>query len=148
VKRIKKKPEKVEKVDDDDDDEEIEGLDNTDVGNKQKEHDQIKYVLSQLNTAQQHRYEYYRRSGFQRTNIKRLMQNIANCPISQTMAIVMSGITKVYVGELIEIARTVMGEWNEAPGPLRPRHIREAYRRLKMEEITGNSKYTPRFFSR
>lgn len=61
-----------------------------------------RFLLSQLSPEQQQRYEFFRRSGFQRSTIKKVMQNVANTPISQTMAIVMAGISKVYVGELVE----------------------------------------------
>lgn len=65
-------------------------------------HARCRFLLSQLSPEQQQRYEFFRRSGFQRSTIKRVMQNVANTPISQTMAIVMAGISKVYVGELVE----------------------------------------------
>ena len=48
------------------------------------------------------------------------------------MAIVMAGITKVFVGEVIELARDCQRELDPdmPPGaPLLPRHIREAHRR-------------------
>eukprot|EP01111_Echinosteliopsis_oligospora_P014185 TRINITY_DN5289_c0_g1_i2.p1 TRINITY_DN5289_c0_g1~~TRINITY_DN5289_c0_g1_i2.p1 ORF type:complete len:186 (-),score=33.17 TRINITY_DN5289_c0_g1_i2:24-581(-) len=92
--------------------------------------DNIRALLSQFNHDQQNRYEYYRRAAFQRTNIKKVMQTVANSAVSQTMSIVMGGITKVFVGELIETARTVMDEWKEN-GPIKPRHLREAYRRMR-----------------
>ncbi|GKE44542.1 transcription initiation factor TFIID subunit 11 [Tanacetum coccineum] len=47
------------------------------------------------------------------------------------------GIAKIFVGELVETAKGVMRERSET-GPIRPCHIREAYRRLKLE---GNLKY-------
>ncbi|CAM6112763.1 unnamed protein product [Calypogeia fissa] len=78
------------------------------------------------------RYECYRRSGFQRANMRRLLASVAGCPISIPMTIVMSGISKMFVGELVEIGRIVMTERNDV-GPIRPCHIREAYRRLKLE---------------
>ena len=71
------------------------------------------------------------------------MNNTSNQPINQKMGIVMAGISKIFVGEIVEtgsikqlnfsqiyIARTAMDEWGEI-GPLRPQHLREAYRRLK-----------------
>jgi transcription initiation factor TFIID subunit 11 len=82
-------------------------------------HDE-RMLLSQFTPEQSNRFEYYRRSSFQRGNIKKvkqsilrifrtqciplqLMQNVAGVPpINQKMAIVMSGITKVFVGELVE----------------------------------------------
>ncbi|GJV52474.1 transcription initiation factor TFIID subunit 11-like protein [Tanacetum coccineum] len=42
------------------------------------------------------------------------------------------GIAKIFVGELVETAKVVMRERSET-GPIRPCHIREAYRRLKPE---------------
>eukprot|EP00252_Welwitschia_mirabilis_P021237 TRINITY_DN5379_c0_g1_i1.p1 TRINITY_DN5379_c0_g1~~TRINITY_DN5379_c0_g1_i1.p1 ORF type:complete len:212 (+),score=46.51 TRINITY_DN5379_c0_g1_i1:362-997(+) len=89
-------------------------------------------ILSQLTPDQMNRYESFRRSGFQKANMRRVLQSIAGCPISLPMTIVMSGVAKTYVGELVETSRVVMTERNET-GPIRPCHIREAYRRLKLE---------------
>ncbi|MCO5594872.1 hypothetical protein L7F22_048907 [Adiantum nelumboides] len=61
-----------------------------------------------------------------------LLQSVAGCPISAPMTIVMSGIAKMFVGELVETGRRVMTERKET-GPTRPCHIREAYRRLKLK---------------
>lgn len=139
-----------------------------------------RFLLSQLSPEQQQRYEFFRRSGFQRSTIKKVMQNVANTPISQTMAIVMAGISKVYVGELVETgtryspsmmsrgilhldrrdpqhsrplshgrfaARGVMDEWGDPAGPLQPRHIREAYRRLKQtNSVPSPARSTKRLF--
>ncbi|PKU63468.1 hypothetical protein MA16_Dca022119 [Dendrobium catenatum] len=52
--------------------------------------------------------------------------------ISVPMTIVVSGIAKMFVGELVETGRIVMRERKES-GPIRPCHIREACRRLKLE---------------
>ncbi|EGC36608.1 hypothetical protein DICPUDRAFT_12712, partial [Dictyostelium purpureum] len=87
-------------------------------------------LIQHFNEEQQTRFEYYKRSSFQRANIKKVMQSVLSAPVNQTSAIVMGGIAKVFVGEIVELARTIMEEWREN-GPIRPRHIREAYRRLK-----------------
>ncbi|KAK2981678.1 hypothetical protein RJ640_010448, partial [Escallonia rubra] len=90
-------------------------------------------ILSQFTEEQMSRYESFRRSGFQKANMKRLLASITgSAKISIPMTIVVSGIAKIFVGELVETARTVMIERKES-GPIRPCHIRESYRRLKLE---------------
>ncbi|XP_008793134.2 transcription initiation factor TFIID subunit 11 [Phoenix dactylifera] len=90
-------------------------------------------ILSQFTEEQMSRYESFRRSGFQKANMKRLLTSITGTQkISVPMTIVVSGIGKMFVGELVETARIIMTERKES-GPIRPCHIREAYRRMKLE---------------
>ncbi|THU46486.1 hypothetical protein C4D60_Mb09t05460 [Musa balbisiana] len=90
-------------------------------------------ILSQFTEEQMSRYESFRRSGFQKANMRRLLTSITGSQkISIPMTIVVSGIAKMFVGELIETGKIVMTERKES-GPIRPCHIREAYRRLKLE---------------
>ncbi|KAM0946009.1 putative transcription factor Hap3/NF-YB family [Dioscorea sansibarensis] len=90
-------------------------------------------ILAQFTEDQMSRYESFRRSGFQKSNMKRLLASIVGSQkISVPMTIVVSGIAKMFVGELIETARIVMTERGDM-GPIRPCHIREAYRRLRLE---------------
>ncbi|XP_010924537.1 transcription initiation factor TFIID subunit 11 [Elaeis guineensis] len=90
-------------------------------------------ILSHFTEEQMSRYESFRRSGFQKANMKRLLTSITGTQkISVPMTIVVSGIAKMFIGELVETARIVMTERKES-GPIRPCHIREAYRRLKLE---------------
>ncbi|KAI4341789.1 hypothetical protein MLD38_026472 [Melastoma candidum] len=90
-------------------------------------------ILSQFTVEQMNRYESFRRSGFQKSTMKRLLVGVTGSQkISMPMTIVMSGIAKLFVGELVETARVVMAERKES-GPIRPCHVRESYRRLKLE---------------
>ncbi|XP_062160616.1 transcription initiation factor TFIID subunit 11 [Alnus glutinosa] len=90
-------------------------------------------ILSQFTEEQMSRYESFRRAGFQKSNMKRLLASITGTQkISIPMTIVVSGIAKMFVGELVETARMVMTERKES-GPIRPCHIRESFRRLKLE---------------
>ncbi|KAI3454817.1 hypothetical protein Pfo_011480 [Paulownia fortunei] len=132
-------------------------------------------ILAHFTEQQMSRYESFRRSGFQKSNMKRvgitsLLYTMPNhqahpTPISQRekkkkgiicfrcsatqwfklltsitgsakisvpMTIVVSGIAKMFVGELVETARVVMAERRDT-GPIRPCHMREAYRRLKLD---------------
>ncbi|XP_021752116.1 transcription initiation factor TFIID subunit 11-like isoform X1 [Chenopodium quinoa] len=101
-------------------------------------------ILSRFTEEQMSRYESFRRSGFQRSNMKRvylfhmfllsylLVSITGSQKISVPMSIVASGIAKMFVGELVETAKIVMSERKDS-GPIRPCHIRESYRRLKLE---------------
>ncbi|KAI8000908.1 Transcription initiation factor TFIID subunit 11 [Camellia lanceoleosa] len=90
-------------------------------------------ILSQFTEEQMSRYESFRRSGFQKANMKRLIASITgSAKFNVQITIAVSGIAKMFVGELVETARIVMSERKES-GPIRPCHIREAYRRLKLE---------------
>ncbi|KAG6431774.1 hypothetical protein SASPL_109857 [Salvia splendens] len=90
-------------------------------------------ILSQFTEEQMSRYESFRRSGFQKSNMKRLLTNMTgSAKISIPMTIVVSGIAKMFVGELVETARVVMSERRDT-GPIRPCHMREAYQRLKLD---------------
>ncbi|XP_022152728.1 transcription initiation factor TFIID subunit 11 [Momordica charantia] len=102
-------------------------------------------ILSQFTEEQMSRYESFRRAGFQKANMKRLLASISGTQkISVPMTIVVSGIAKMFVGELVETARVVMTERNDT-GPIRPCHLREAYRRLKLEGKIPR-KSVPRLF--
>jgi len=87
-------------------------------------------VLAKMTPEQMSRYESYRRSGFQKASIKRIVQSVTGVTVSPQMPIVVGGITKIFVGELVETARMVMEERGDS-GPIRPTHVREAHRRMK-----------------
>ncbi|KAH0915110.1 hypothetical protein HID58_029556 [Brassica napus] len=91
----------------------------------------MQVILSQFTEDQMSRYESFRRSALQKGNMKKvrtlemmfLLLITGSQKISMPITIVTCGIAKMFVGELVETARVVMGERNVS-GPIRPCHIR------------------------
>jgi len=92
--------------------------------------EKMQIIWSQFTEEQLNRYEMFRRSTFPKASIKRLIQSISGSSVSQNVVIAMSGIAKVFVGELVEEAIRIQSRYGES-GPVEPKHLREAYRVIK-----------------
>ena len=58
------------------------------------------------------------------------MQASSARKVTKPAAIVVAGLTKLFVGDVVERARLIMEKRREK-GPLCPRHLREAFRQLE-----------------
>lgn len=97
-------------------------------------------LVSALSDKQLDQYEIFRRSTLPRASVKRLMQSISGSTIPPNAVIAMAGITKVYVGEIVEMACQAREKLNET-GPLQPKHVREAVRLMRMKSSVPSTKY-------
>lgn len=115
-------------------------------------------IVDNLSEDQLKRYERFRRVGLARPIMERLMQRILDQRVNSTSVIVLAGIAKVFVGELVEGARIVMEEELRAQlelnvfdpdeleesiiiemqnRPLEPFHIIESHRRMQQESFSA-----------
>ncbi|XP_001952262.1 transcription initiation factor TFIID subunit 11 [Acyrthosiphon pisum] len=104
-----------------------------------EEREKMRVLVSNFTEEQLDRYEMFRRSVFPKAAIKRIVQTITGNSVSQNVVIAMSGIAKVFIGEIVEEALDIM-EAQEDSGPLHPKHLREAVRRLRKTGAIPSSK--------
>eukprot|EP00088_Acartia_fossae_P039839 TRINITY_DN41469_c0_g1_i1.p1 TRINITY_DN41469_c0_g1~~TRINITY_DN41469_c0_g1_i1.p1 ORF type:complete len:210 (+),score=42.64 TRINITY_DN41469_c0_g1_i1:54-683(+) len=99
---------------------------------EKEEREKMKFLVSNFSEDQLDRYAMYRRAAFPKATIKRLIQNITgSTSVGQNVVIAMSGVAKVFAGEVIEKALSDMQAQGESGQPLRPKHLREAVRKLR-----------------
>jgi len=114
---------------------------------QEEERMKMQLLVSNFSEEQLNRYEMFRRAAFPKAAVKRLMQSLSGTTVSPSVVIAMSGIAKVYVGEIVETALDVL-EHQSQTGPLQPKHIREAVRRIKQKSGIPTTKHKKHLFRR
>ncbi|XP_031620743.1 transcription initiation factor TFIID subunit 11 [Contarinia nasturtii] len=112
---------------------------------EEEEREKMQVLVSNFTEEQLERYEMYRRSCFPKATVKRLMQTITGCSVSQNVVIAMSGIAKVFAGEIVEEALDIMEQTGET-GALQPKYLRESVRRLRARGQIPHGKSHRQFF--
>ena len=97
----------------------------------QEEREKMQLLVSSFSEDQLDRYAMYRRAALPKATIKKLMQTITGCSVGQNVVIAMAGIAKVFAGEVVEEALNNMKVMGEAGQPVRPKHLREAVRKMR-----------------
>ena len=75
--------------------------------NEAQEREKLRLLLAHFSEDQMSRYEAFRRANLNRNAIKKLANSVLNQSISANVAVALSGLAKVFVGELVEKAREV-----------------------------------------
>ncbi|KAF9762298.1 Transcription initiation factor TFIID subunit 11 [Nosema granulosis] len=94
-----------------------------------EDNQELQHIIDKMSEEELLRYETFRRSNFPKGVVKKFISNVIGQAVNPNLIIAVSGLAKVYVGEMVEMAREIQAEKNEE-GPLLPSHIHEAHRRM------------------
>ncbi|KAJ2160699.1 transcription initiation factor TFIID subunit 11 [Coemansia sp. RSA 552] len=110
--------------------------------------DEVREMWEQMSDEQRQRYGVYRQAALNKGAVKKLVSQVLNQQVSPTLAFVIAGFSKVFVGEIVERAVQIQTDRGDQ-GPLTPDHLRDAYRLYKKESpvsSTAGSGFTRRMF--
>ncbi|CCH40818.1 Transcription initiation factor TFIID subunit 11 [Wickerhamomyces ciferrii] len=97
------------------------------------EEERLRLLMDHLDRDQMSRYEYYRRTTVNRGGVKKIANTVLNQSVSNNVAIVLSGVSKVFMGEIIEKARNIKLRYDKANYINKLNEKRELYNQLKKE---------------
>lgn len=117
--------------DEDDDGEEFGGVTSQDpnTSSETQDRERLRLLLANFSEDQMSRYEAFRRANLNRTGIKKLANAVLNQSITGNVAVTLSGLAKVFVGELVEKAREVERQMDRE-------FLEQAVKKRKLEDGT------------
>ncbi|CAL2036445.1 unnamed protein product [Caenorhabditis brenneri] len=92
-----------------------------------------KLLIGNFSNEQLDRYIAFRRSKFTRQVIKNVISEVTGKPTSDPIAVAIAGLTKLFVGEIVEEAVELRDALNEQNKPIQPQHIKSAFNKLVNE---------------
>ncbi|KAF6072326.1 hTAFII28-like protein conserved region family protein [Candida albicans] len=100
------------------------------------EEEQRRLLISNFTDDQMERFEAYRRMTVNKPGVKKICNGIVGHTIPQIIAVVMAGVSKSFLGEIISKAFEIQ-ERNSKDEihPLQPEHIREAWRYTSLRTV-------------
>ncbi|KAI2643226.1 histone-fold-containing protein [Xylaria nigripes] len=128
----------------------------------EEEKELVALLKSQMNDVQFDRYEVWHRQSIKSQDVKRHINSVTSQSCPTNVHQMMQVVCKMYLGDIVEAARDIQQEWRELgesqtelendnlePSselsqyrrqvPLRPDHLREAYRRRKEAAENGGA---------
>lgn len=110
------------------------------------EEERLRLLIDHLDATQMSRYEFYRRTTVNKGGVKKIANTVLNQSVSNSVAIVLSGVSKVFVGEIVEKARSVKLRYDKANLLIKLDEKQELYeimkhdtKKLKKEEESSNT---------
>lgn len=101
--------------------------------------DHIKSKLDLMNDEQLTRFEYFFRSHLRQKKVKELIaKSLPKRLITDDMSVVVSGLAKLFTGELMETAMNIVGE--SGGGGVKLKHLEEAIRIMELEGKIGKKR--------
>ncbi|KAK4153642.1 hTAFII28-like protein conserved region-domain-containing protein [Chaetomidium leptoderma] len=83
---------------------------------KEEEHRMRGMLISALSEDQFYRFENWRAANLSKASVRRLVNATISQSVAENVVIGMRAVAKVFIGDIIESARRVQGEWIETTG--------------------------------
>ncbi|CAI2348290.1 unnamed protein product [Caenorhabditis sp. 36 PRJEB53466] len=90
-------------------------------------------VLGNFNKEQLARFEVYRRSNFNKNEIRRLITKATGSTPSESVVLAIRTLAKMFVGDIVETACDIREAQNKEGNPIKPEHIIKAFDKLHID---------------